>query len=101
MSYTTIHQSTQDQDLQRRVLAAIAKEAYGNDTLGASQTGLTVKTSAPEHVLFRFMWPISIDNETAYEFALGNNVDHPGADPGVITDANIQAGVQAHWPSDT
>ena len=52
---------------------------------------------APQQV---FGWPISIDNEDAYEYAL--NTDPPNPNPGgddtVITDEAILAGVQLYWP---
>lgn len=98
MSYTTIARSTRDSELLDRITAALAKESYANDALGATGTGRLVMEAGPESVLRSFVWPSCIDFEAAYEYAVGAGNEHPGSDPGVITDANILAAVQAHWP---
>jgi hypothetical protein len=47
-----------------------------------------------------FMWPTSVEYEDPYEYALNTDNPNPGGDVGVITDANLQAVVQLHWPMD-
>jgi hypothetical protein len=98
VSYTTITASTADTALKDRITAAIAKETYANPQLGASLTGQQVMLNGPETMVHRFMWPIAIDNEAAYESALVASNPDPGGDPSVITDANIASGIQTHWP---
>lgn len=101
MSYTTITRSFGDPELRDRVNAAIAKEAYANAALGATLIGQRVQHLGPQAVLDRFMWPIAIDNEAAYAFAVEREPPNPnpGRDASVITDANLASGVQVHWPA--
>jgi hypothetical protein len=100
VSYETITKNTQDDAFVQRVTAAIAKEAWANEAYGATEFGKTVKTSGPFGAVNYFLWPLAVDNETAYEYAL--NLDppnpNPGSDPGVISDGAIQSGIQTHWP---
>ena len=101
MSYTTIAQCATDSELQARLLAAIASEAF----LGAGQgttTGDQVADHGPTIVLGLFTWPVAAaaDIEAAYASALAAGNPHPGADPAVITDAMILGNVQAAWPAD-
>ncbi len=97
MSYQTITICSQDYDLRQRVEAGLAKEAWANPTLGDSPLGLAIKAEGPAQVALSFMWPISIDNEADYEYALNSGNPHPGRDIGVIGDDEIQSGIQAHW----
>jgi len=102
MSYTTITTATRDEALQDRVLAAASKEAWaGGDEFKDSVYGERLRTY-PQEALQTFMWAVAIDYEDEYEFALNADPpnENPGGDPGVITDANIQAAIQAHWPLD-
>ena len=100
MSYTTINQCANDEAFQDRVVAGAMKEAIaGGPEYVDSAFGAQLR-SFPQAALNVFMWPLSVDNEQAYEFAVGNENPNPGGDPGVITDANIQAGLQTHWPPD-
>lgn len=97
MSYTTITQSTKDTALQDRVMAAGMKEAINNPTYAATPFGEQVRHS-PQMALNYFLWPTATEYETEYAYALDNSNPNPGGDVGVITDANIQAVVQTHWP---
>jgi hypothetical protein len=100
MSYTTINRSVNDPALQARVQAAAMKEAYsGGPEFSASVFAGQLKAN-PGIAFNYFMWPAAIDNEAAYEYALGAGNTNPGGVPGVITDANIQAVIQAHWVLD-
>jgi hypothetical protein len=100
MSYTTITQSTQDSALQDRVTAAAMREAYsGADEFSKSTFGFQLQRT-PSLALNYFMWPTAIDYEVEYAYAVGANNENPGGDPGVISDANIQAVVQLNWPKD-
>lgn len=100
MSYATITQCTRDTVLQDRVTAAAMKEAYaGADEFSKSSFGLQLQRNAALALNY-FMWPTSIDYEDAYAYAVGNNNENPGGDPGVISDANLQAVVQLNWPQD-
>jgi hypothetical protein len=99
MSYTTIHQATEDEALVARVTAAALKEAWASAEYSETEFGKTLRNS-PNLARSVFMWPVSIDNEAAYSYAVDSDNPNPGGDPGVISDAAIQAGVQAHWPPD-
>lgn len=99
MTYTSITKSVRDADLVDRVRAAAVKEAWASPTFGATDFGQKVK-DYPNYGAQFLIWPVAVDNEAAYEYALNNNVPNPGMDLGVISDASIQAGVQAHWPAD-
>ena len=100
MTYTTITTSTRDVELQDRVTAAACKEAWaGGEEFRDTVYGERLRTF-PSEAVVTFMWPIAIDNEAAYEYAVNSENPSPGGDPGVISDAALQAGVQAHWPPD-
>lgn len=99
MSYTTITRAANDIALHDRVLAAVNKEAIANPELGGTAFGEEVLLgTAP--VWDRFRYPVAVDYEAEYESALAANNPDPGGDPAVITDGNIGAAVQAHWPED-
>lgn len=98
MTYSSIVAATRDQDLVDRVTAAVIKEAWANEVLSETKFGKDARAVAS--VGWIMVWPVAIDYEAQYEFALGNEVERPGLDPGVISDANIQAAVQVHWPTD-
>jgi hypothetical protein len=99
MSYTTITQATEDLALQNRIRAAAMKEAIaGAPEYADSEFGQQLR-DAPSLALSRFLWPTAIDYETEYAYAVDADNPDPGGDPGVITDANLQAVVQTHWPA--
>lgn len=97
MSHQSIHAATQDQPLQDRVVAAAQKEARNNATLSATEPGQQLRDN-PNYGLTYFIWPVAIDYESEYAFAVDSDNPNPGGDPAVITDANISAAVQTHWP---
>lgn len=98
MSYSTLTRQVYDAAFQSRVTAAAMKEAWHNQELGASEFGQALRQGqvTPQQV---FMWPVSIDNETAYEYAVAADNPDPGGDAGVVTDGAILAGVQQYWPA--
>lgn len=100
MSHTTIHQAQSDPPLRNRVQSAVAREAWANPALGATPAGEQIQKVGPLYFLEYFIWPIAIDNEAAYAFAVDSDNPNPGGDPSVITDAALSSGVQAHWPND-
>lgn len=100
MSYKTIALAVIDDSLIKRVRAAVAKEAFGNETLKASVTGQRVIREGPDTFTNRFLWAVSIANEAAYEYAVGAGNTDPGGDLGVINDEAIGAAIQANWPTD-
>jgi len=97
MSYTTITQATQDEALVNRIIAAAQKEAWASAEFGETPYGKQLR-QFPDAARQTFIWPVSIDYETEYAYAIDSENPNPGGDAGVITDANIQASVQAHWP---
>lgn len=99
MSHATIFRASQDPSLTNRVVAAVQKEAIANAELGSTPFGQDVIANPAEGI--RLAWPVAIDYEDEYSYAIDNGNPDPGGDPSVITDANISAAVQAHWPQDT
>jgi hypothetical protein len=99
MSYTSINQCVNDEALIDRVTAGAMKEAWASEEYSETEFGEVLRNS-PNLAQTVFMWPVSIDNEDAYSYAVDSANPNPGGDPGVISDAAIQAGVQAHWPPD-
>jgi len=100
MTYATIHQATEDVALQERVTAGACKEAWNSPEFSLTEYGERLRTY-PQEAVVTFMWPVSIDYEAAYQFAVDGGTPNPGGDASVITDANIQSCIQAHWPRDT
>lgn len=98
MSLNTLHQASRDQALIDRVVAAVQREAQSNPEFGDTAYGQTVLDNPQEGL--RLVWPVAIDYEDEYAYAIDNSNPNPGGDEGVITDANISAAVQAHWPQD-
>jgi hypothetical protein len=99
MSLTTINTAANDAALQARISAGVWRETIGNPVFGATPFGQQVMTgSAAIGMIFNY--PIAVDYEDEYAFAVDNNNPNPGGDPGVITDANIGASIQAHWPDE-
>ena len=99
MSYTTITQCTRDPAFRDRVTAGAMKEAVASEVYSQTQFA-TQLLNTPDMAVHQFIWPLSIDNEADYQYAVDMNNPNPGADPGVISDAKIQAGIQTHWPPD-
>lgn len=100
MSYDTISKAFIDTDLINRVRAAVAKEAFANETLKATDTGRMILKSGPDSVLPKFLWPLCIATEAEYAYALDIALANPGRDPGVVSDGAIASSVQANWPTD-
>src|SRR5262245_3844147 len=100
MTAYSMHQCVMDYDLRNRVTASIGKEVWANPTFGDTANGKRVKSEGPVWMLEYFMWPIAVDNEAAYAYALATDNPQPGRDPGVIGDDKIQAAIQVHWPAD-
>jgi hypothetical protein len=83
MSYATGHLISQDTDLRNR--AAIAAAEQG------------VAPGEEENWVFRHARQLAIQPgwREAWESALANGVEHPGADPAVISDGQILSAVQS------
>jgi hypothetical protein len=83
MSYNHIADAAQDSDLRRRVAACFAQNTTG--------------TEQPEALASVHMWRIAADNDiaAAYAYGVDTDVDRPGKDEAVVTDAAILAAVSA------
>jgi len=83
MSYNHIADAAQDSDLRRRVAACFAQNTTG--------------TEQPEALASVHMWRIAADNDiaAAYAYGVDSNVERPGRDEAVVTDAAILAAVDA------
>jgi len=100
MSLSSINQAAHDRALQDRIEAATWKEAIANPTFGDTDFGQNVLNSSAA-ILQTFSYPVAVDYEAEYDSALAGGNPDPGGDPTVITDANISAAIQAHWPDGT
>jgi hypothetical protein len=83
MSYTTGHLISQDTDLRNRAAIAVAEQG-------------TIPAGEEEHWVFQHCRRLGTQPgwREAWESALANGVENPGADPAVITDGQILAAVQ-------
>ena len=100
MSYASITTCTKDTELQDRVTAAAMKESYaGGDEFSKSAFADQLQRN-PVLALNTFMWPIAIDNEADYAYALATEGGPTPGSEAVINDAKIQAGIQHYWPTD-
>ena len=99
MSYLSINHCVNNVDLQQRVTAAVMKEALANEELGGTPYGRNIKINPPTGAVWFFMWPVAIANEDDYAYAFETNNVNAGKDPGVISDAEIQAAIQVNWPA--
>lgn len=98
MSLSSITRAANDPDLLARVNASAQQEAINNatlkDTVYAEQLRRGVASTQP------LMYAVAVDTEAAYETALVSGRGAPGHDVDIITDAQITAAIQAHWPPD-
>jgi hypothetical protein len=99
MSYNSLYTQVQDGVLMGRLNAAAMKEALANPTFGDTDFGRAI-TEGRANAVQVLAWPLCIDTEEQYEYALDQNNPNPGGDEGVITDAQIGSAVQVHWPPD-
>lgn len=97
MSYATITQSTRDQALVDRIIAAVSQEAFATPQ-GDTPYGERVKAN-PSSAAYEMVWPVCIAGEDAYASALADGNPNPGGDESVITDPMILSAVQANWPA--
>jgi hypothetical protein len=84
MSYSTGHLISQDQDLRNRAAIAVAEQG-------------TIPAGDEEHWVFTHCRRLGTQPgwREAWESALANGVERPGADPAVISDGQILAAVQS------
>lgn len=101
MSYETVNKCKNDEALQKRVEAAVQGEAWHNATAHDTQFGFFARQN-PLQAMLTLMYPVALDNEETYEYALNMQPPHdnPGGDPAVITDQAILSSVQTNWPPD-
>lgn len=88
MSYKAIARAAEDIQLNKRIIACVA-----------TQSGYTLPEGvfhAPEFIANYFKWAICAQPGwgEAYEYAWLNNVENPGDDEAVISDAMILSAVQ-------
>ncbi len=99
MSYTSIQQATMDNFLRARIQSCVNKEAKNNTELAATTFGQYV-LDQPWIAWQALIWPVCIDGEDAYAYAVDSGNPNPGGDPGAITDAQILSAVQVNWPAE-
>jgi hypothetical protein len=98
MSLSSINRAANDAQLQARVMASAQQEARNNPTLSGTVYAEQLRSGLQN--ITPLMWGVAVDTETAYESALVNGRGAPGHDTDIITDPQITAAVQAHWPPD-
>jgi hypothetical protein len=99
MSLTTINQAANDEALLARITASVWQQAVANPTFGDTMFGAMVLSgAAPIEAVFAY--PVAVDYDAEYESAVAAGNPNPGGDEAVISDANVEAAVQAHWPED-
>lgn len=98
MSASSINRAATDPQLLARVNAIAHKEAQANATFGDTTFGRDLMRGMTD--ASPLMWAVAVDTEAAYESALVNGRGAPGHDTDIITDGDITAAVQAHWPQD-
>jgi hypothetical protein len=96
MSLSSITRASVDPDLRARVDAAAHQEAQSNPAFGDTEYGRALLGGYQNTNVL--MWAVAVDTEAAYETALVSGRGAPGHDTDIITDENITAAVQAHWP---
>lgn len=86
--YMTVARISDDWALQRRVAACAAQEGAANDGLDPTTWSLA----------WRLVWASAPGWADAWESAEASGNPSPGADPAVITDAQILTQVQTMTP---
>lgn len=94
MSYSTVIRSVRDSDLRDRVTVALVREAIYNPSVAQPDR---VREN-PERWVQDVMWALSFVAEAEYAYAVDTGVEHPGSNPGVISDALIRDTVLSTWP---
>jgi len=98
MSQTSINQAANDVDLQIRVQSAAYAEAFNNPDLEHNQFADQIRRGYAN--LTGLYYAVAVSTEAAYETGLLNGRGAPGHDADIITDADIVAAIQMHWPQD-
>ena len=98
MSASSIARAARDPQLLDRVNAIAQREARANASFGDTTFGQNLMRGMTD--ASPLMWAVAVDYEAEYETAVNSGRGAPGHDMDVITDANISAAVQAHWPQD-
>jgi hypothetical protein len=98
MSASSISRAANDPQLQARVTAQAHKEIAFNATLADTSFGRSL--SAGYATMSALYWAVAVDAELAYETAVNSGRGAPGYDTDIVTDANITAAINAHWPAD-
>lgn len=98
MSFASLTAASRDEALIDRTNACAQQEARDNPELSQTAFAAEVRAGSLE-AASAFIWPVALNTEAEYAYALANGVENPGADETVITDAMILAAVQASWPS--
>jgi hypothetical protein len=98
MSYNSLDTASKDPGLQNRTVAATVQEAFNNAAVHDSAYASLVRQNAASGLFM--IWPVCLNTEAEYEYALNAGMSNPGGNEAVITDAMILSAVQAHWPPD-
>lgn len=102
MSLSSIARAATDSQLISRVHAAAYQALMADPEKAKTTLGKALANPSPgfNDPVTPLMWPVAIDTEAAYEYALLGGNGSPGYDVAVITDAAITDSVNANWPMD-
>lgn len=95
MSFASLDTASKDQGLVNRTIACVQQEARTAAHAAGPFADAVIANPATGVAL---VWPVALNTEAEYEYALNAGVVNPGADETVITDPMILSAVQASWP---
>lgn len=99
MSYHSLTVAARDDALISRTVACVQQQARQNAELTGTEFAAAVR-SGGTGVAGELVWPVVLNTEAEYAYALANGHDAPiGGDEAVIPDAAILSAVQAAWPA--
>jgi len=95
MSYTSLAACTRDLAIRDRTQSAVVQEALTGSGQG-TPFGEAIAAN-PEGRWVELVWPVALNCEADYESAF---ITDPATAAGNVSDGQILAAVQAHWPAE-
>jgi hypothetical protein len=97
MSASSIYRAANDEQLIHRVTATAYQVVLEDDDKANTVLGQDLLNN-PYATTTVLMFPVAVDTEDAYAYALLNGNGSPGYDESVITDDALKTSVTTHWP---
>lgn len=95
MSATSLYACTVDQVMVERTTAITVQQAYDEPTLNGTDFAARVRADPWGLPRTEFIWPVALNCEADYEAGLA-----AGDGAANVSDAQILAAIQAHWPAE-